>query len=102
MNAIAIAAALAASTTGALACDFGAPLPSSARALQIERAELQLRLARIDERLAEGGEPSTRSQPPTRQAAPAASRQLPPGCYVGPRGGTYTITKSGRKNYSGC
>jgi len=27
---------------------------------------------------------------------------LPPGCYVGPRGGTYTITKSGRKNYSGC
>lgn len=23
-------------------------------------------------------------------------------CYVGPRGGTYTITKSGRKNYSGC
>ncbi|TWO67030.1 YHYH domain-containing protein [Caenimonas sedimenti] len=28
--------------------------------------------------------------------------QLPPGCYRGPRGGTYTITKSGRKNYSGC
>ena len=23
-------------------------------------------------------------------------------CYVGPRGGTYTITASGRKNYSGC
>lgn len=23
-------------------------------------------------------------------------------CYVGPRGGTYTITKSGRKNYGGC
>lgn len=23
-------------------------------------------------------------------------------CYTGPRGGTYTITKSGRKNYSGC
>lgn len=27
---------------------------------------------------------------------------LPPGCFVGPRGGTYTITKSGRKNYAGC
>jgi hypothetical protein len=27
---------------------------------------------------------------------------LPPGCFVGPRGGTYTITKSGRKNYGGC
>lgn len=23
-------------------------------------------------------------------------------CHVGPRGGTYTITKSGRKNYGGC
>ena len=25
-----------------------------------------------------------------------------PTCYVGPRGGTYTITKIGKKNYSGC
>lgn len=25
-----------------------------------------------------------------------------PRCYVGPRGGTYTITASGRKNYDGC
>jgi hypothetical protein len=23
-------------------------------------------------------------------------------CYTGPRGGTYTITASGKKNYSGC
>jgi len=23
-------------------------------------------------------------------------------CYVGPRGGTYTITASGKKNYNGC
>ncbi len=23
-------------------------------------------------------------------------------CHVGPRGGTYTITPSGRKNYNGC
>lgn len=23
-------------------------------------------------------------------------------CYVGPRGGTYTFTSSGRKNYGGC
>lgn len=23
-------------------------------------------------------------------------------CYIGPRGGTYTITSSGRKNYGGC
>jgi len=25
-----------------------------------------------------------------------------PTCHVGPRGGTYTITSSGRKNYNGC
>lgn len=25
-----------------------------------------------------------------------------PTCHVGPRGGTYTITPSGRKNYAGC
>lgn len=25
-----------------------------------------------------------------------------PTCHVGPRGGTYTITASGRKNYGGC
>ncbi|CAG9171470.1 YHYH domain-containing protein [Cupriavidus respiraculi] len=36
----------------------------------------------------------------TRQAArPAAGG---PTCYTGPRGGTYTITASGRKNYGGC
>jgi len=35
-------------------------------------------------------------------ATPAASVPLPPNCYVGPRGGTYTITKSGKKNYGGC
>ena len=25
-----------------------------------------------------------------------------PQCFTGPRGGTYTITASGRKNYGGC
>lgn len=25
-----------------------------------------------------------------------------PVCHIGPRGGTYTITPSGRKNYRGC
>ncbi|WP_423599129.1 YHYH domain-containing protein [Roseateles sp. MS654] len=49
---------------------------------------------------------------PKRAAAEAASPepaastpvQSParPTCYTGPRGGTYTITKSGKKNYGGC
>jgi hypothetical protein len=29
-------------------------------------------------------------------------RRASSGCYRGPRGGTYTITASGRKNYGGC
>lgn len=35
--------------------------------------------------------------PVTRPRSVSRSR-----CYVGPRGGTYTITASGRKNYNGC
>lgn len=33
-----------------------------------------------------------------------STRSAPSGqtCYTGPRGGTYTITASGRKNYGGC
>ena len=34
-----------------------------------------------------------------RQAVPT---RAPSTCFVGPRGGTYTITASGRKNYGGC
>lgn len=35
---------------------------------------------------------------------PNTSYSSPSGktCFVGPRGGTYTITKSGKKNYGGC
>lgn len=43
--------------------------------------------------------------PNTPQAAFAPGGSYTVGgrtCYVGPRGGTYTITASGRKNYSGC
>ncbi|MCD6673793.1 MAG: YHYH domain-containing protein [Burkholderiaceae bacterium] len=41
--------------------------------------------------------------PAENRGAINASRVYEPGkCYVGPRGGTYTITPSGRKNYSGC
>src|SRR5687768_8949858 len=45
---------------------------------------------------------------PQGAAAPSAARAAAtpnpsgPTCHVGPRGGTYTITKSGKKNYSGC
>lgn len=37
-----------------------------------------------------------------RQAASPAPTPTGPTCYTGPRGGTYTLTKSGKKNYAGC
>lgn len=40
---------------------------------------------------------------PNVQSAAAPSYGAADGtCHVGPRGGAYTITKSGRKNYGGC
>jgi hypothetical protein len=46
------------------------------------------------------------AEPPIKesalQATETTARKLPYGCYIGPRGGTYTITKSGKKNYGGC
>lgn len=38
-----------------------------------------------------------RTQAVTRSRVQASSR-----CYTGPRGGTYTLTASGNKNYDGC
>nr|WP_237706457.1 YHYH domain-containing protein [Methylibium petroleiphilum] len=49
---------------------------------------------------------TARAQNLSEQAGRSAVSAPPsaggPTCYVGPRGGTYTITASGRKNYSGC
>jgi len=45
---------------------------------------------------------SSHRQYVARQASAARSYQAASRCYVGPRGGTYTITASGNKNYGGC
>lgn len=58
------------------ACEWGTELKQ--RAAAAEAAQRRTALAR-------------------QQAARAASR-----CYTGPRGGTYTLTSSGNKNYGGC
>lgn len=47
-----------------------------------------------------GGEAANALQ--QRNVAFGPSRHGGPTCYTGPRGGTYTITASGNKNYSGC
>lgn len=44
---------------------------------------------------------AARTKQPTQQAEPSNEGGRPT-CYTGPRGGTYTITPSGRKNYKGC
>jgi hypothetical protein len=51
-------------------------------------------------KVAAAAAPSTVPATPAQPVAP--SKSSGPTCYVGPRGGTYTITKSGRKNYAGC
>ncbi|MGE8450690.1 MAG: YHYH domain-containing protein [Pseudomonadales bacterium] len=47
---------------------------------------------------------ASRTPPGRAMNALAAPRTTGAGqtCYTGPRGGTYTITASGRKNYGGC
>lgn len=53
-----------------------------------------------------GAAPVLKARPgtPTNSVSPSTVRPAHDArtCYVGPRGGTYTITKSGKKNYSGC
>lgn len=47
-------------------------------------------------------QPSERFVALERAAPASADRRAVPVCYVGPKGGTYTLSPSGRKNYSGC
>lgn len=47
-----------------------------------------------------GSEQEVAAPPVARNRRSGASNK--PTCHVGPRGGTYTITASGRKNYNGC
>lgn len=55
-----------------------------------------------------GGQGARPGQSKDSASGASTSKTVPPGnggsptCFTGPRGGTYTITKSGRKNYGGC
>lgn len=100
---------------------WGAQDATSLRAARAEavrmRNDLNQRIAEIDRQLGQEREPAAvpsvnafadlpatgagyvaRTRPP-HSYSPSSSSST---CYVGPRGGTYTITKSGRKNYGGC
>lgn len=46
--------------------------------------------------------PPASARSSTQQLAEPAARPATPTCYVGPKGGTYTLTASGKKNYKGC
>lgn len=81
------------------------------------RNDLNQRIAEIDRQLGQEREPAAAPSAnafadlpatgagyvartrPSHSYSPSSSSST---CYVGPRGGTYTITKSGRKNYGGC
>lgn len=82
--------------------DYHCHRPQSALqpALQPVSRPVSSQLAMGD--IASGSEPEQEvpTSPPARHLRTNDSGK--PVCHVGPRGGTYTITSSGRKNYSGC
>ena len=105
-----------------LAPAFAAQEEANLRAARAEavrmRNELNQRIAEIDRQLAkhDGHDvapssvnsladlPATGAgyaapSPSSRNRSHSVGGQT---CFVGPRGGTYTITKSGKKNYGGC
>lgn len=57
---------------------------------------------RVDARAELLSSPSVANNEIRTSAAPVVQPTTRSPCYTGPRGGTYTITASGRKNYSGC
>lgn len=46
--------------------------------------------------------PAAKSQQKPEEPSKGTPDNGTPQCHTGPRGGTYTITPSGRKNYKGC
>jgi hypothetical protein len=53
-------------------------------------------------RVSSAGRSSTSISAAARTSSTGSTYNPPPTCYIGPKGGTYTITKSGNKNYKGC
>lgn len=60
-----------------------------------EIRELELRIAGLETQVADADRRE-------REAAFYNSNPASSGCYTGPRGGRYTISRSGKKNYGGC
>jgi TolA-binding protein len=62
--------------------------------LNKEIRELELRISELEWQV----EDAERKE----RAAATSSSPSSSGCFTGPRGGRYTITPSGKKNYGGC
>ena len=78
-----------------LACEWGAALVSSRRSALSGRAATMPRQAVPVPAAAVPATP-VRAAPVGARSGGAAT------CHTGPRGGTYTITASGNRNYDGC
>ncbi len=78
------------------------PLAASAHGGGVDASGCHTKRSTGDYHCHGGGRPTAQALVPQQRAAAAPSRGGGPVCYTGPRGGTYTITPSGRKNYSGC
>lgn len=58
-----------------------------------EIRELELRISELEWQVEDAERRESVTTPPSTPSS---------GCYTGPRGGRYTISKSGKKNYGGC
>ena len=65
--------------------------------------ERDVLMSRLIERDEPKGTRKLTQQFRSSQAQKHRGKEVPsPHCYTGPRGGTYTLTASGNKNYGGC
>lgn len=76
--------------------------PTEREELQKDLLDMGQQFARLQQQLSE----ETGSSPRTPQAAASATSSPSAGStggrYIGPRGGCYKLTRSGKKNYSAC
>jgi hypothetical protein len=98
---LALAVAALTSTLAGVACAHGGGLNSEGCHTERKTGDYHCHGAPAVQPASQSPTAGKTGSPPPKGATPAAATGGPK-CYVGPRGGTYTLTASGRKNYGGC
>jgi hypothetical protein len=91
--------------TGDYHCHRAVPAPQSAALSKARPDPVTMAKPRVQSRTGSPSEKRAGIADEPRSASTQPAQRTAAGgqtCYVGPRGGTYTITKRGKKNYKGC